>query len=190
MTNFAPNVTARYVTKYISAGLTHEVLYREMDSGNSAAMIGRGQTLIAAIFQALRTRLPSDYDFLSAKYCPINGTVFTPAAPPVRGAAGSIDPADMSPMNKACELNFIGRSEGTPISLAVFGVFFELDDPVGVAANGRVHSSESGLIGNVITQLAAETHMVANNGEHPLWVSYANYKVNDFWLREARKNLL
>lgn len=190
MPDFAPNQTHRYVAKYVSAGLTHEVLYRETADSAPSEVILRAQTLFTGIQTLLHVNLPTDFAWVSAKFCGQFDVIFAPVAPPAAGTAGAIDPLTMSHMNRACELNFIGRSVSTPISMAFFGYFLPLDDPDSPASNGRVTSGEDSHIAAVIARLAAETHLVAVNGQNPRWSAYANYKVNDHWLRIARRTQL
>lgn len=190
MPNYAPNMTHRYVAKYVSAGLTHEVLYRETNVNTPSATIARGQALFTAIQSALHVFLPTDFAWLSAKFCAQNDIVFAPVAAPTAGTAGLIDPATMSHMARACELNFIGRSVSTPTSMAFFGYVRSLDDPASPASNGRIFPAEDAKIGITRSLLIAENHLVAASGGSVTWQAYANYKVNDHWLRIARRTAI
>ena len=187
MPDFAPNLTPRYVVKYLSAGLPHDVMLR----GPSTAvlndfLIGAAATL-TAIQTALHTILPTDFAWVSAKACAANDVVFFPAGLPAAGTAGVIDPGDMSHMNRACELNFIGRARSTPWSLAIFGVYFLLDDPASPASNGRIEPGQSAPVTAAIAAINANTGLAAANNLRPILNTYANYKVNDHWLRIARR---
>jgi hypothetical protein len=187
MPDFAPNFTPRYVVEYVSAGLVHNVQLRGARSSVFTTFETEAAATLTALQTALHLLLPSDFAWIGAKGCPADGTFFSPVGLPAAGTAGVIDPADMSHMNRACELNFVGRAQSTPWALAIFGYYLLLDDPAGPASNGRVEPGESAAVTAAIAVLNANTGLAANNNIRPILQPYANYKVNDHWLRIARK---
>lgn len=187
MPDFAPNLTHRYVAKYVAAGLQHEVMVRIATTVDQTTAVAEARANLTAIQTALHTKLFDDFAWVSAKFSLGGDNFFTPAPPPAAGVVGSISPATFSKMNYACELNFIGRGGLTPISMAFFGVFFPLDDAESPASNGRVFEGESGPVANVLVILRAFADLVNAANVGVRWQGYANYKVNDHWLRIARK---
>ncbi len=187
MPDFAPNYTPRVVTKYLSAGLVHDALIRGPRGAVLADVVNGARATMTGLMTALHTLLPSDFAFISCKSCAKDEVIFNPELAPVAGTAGSIDPATLSHMSRACELNFNGRASSTPWAMAIFGVFFSLDDPASPASNGRIEPGESAVVTAAIAVLNANVGLAANNNLRPIINAYVNYKVNDHWLAIARK---
>jgi hypothetical protein len=190
MPDFAPNYTPRVVTKYLSAGLEHDALIRGPRGAVLADVVNGARATMTGLMTALHTLLPSDFAFISMKSCPKDDIIFSAETPPTNGTAGVIDPATMSHMNRACELNFNGRASSTPWSMAIFGVFFSLDDPASPASNGRIEPGESAAVTAALAVFAANVGLAANNNLRPIINTYVNYKVNDHWLAIARKSAI
>lgn len=185
--DWAPNVTPRMKFQYKAAGLTHVAQLRvERDSsvGPAAAVM---RDAISGLFFSLRTLLADDFVFLAASYAVQDDDVFTPGFTLPTAVTGTVDVDLFSHNACATQTRFQGIGGGSKISLEVFGVFWDLSDVSGPAANGRVASSESAPIATAVDTLNSAAGLATIGNAPVTWYSFANVKVNDYWLKQARK---
>lgn len=188
MTDYAPNFTPRYLAHYKSAGFNHSIMYRAQRGHPKADVVSDGQLTIQAIMNVLADQLPTDFAYSSATYYEMDSDIGDSGVAVPAATTGLADLGDYSPMVRAASTTFKGSAFGSKASFAVFGLLWDFADPTGVAGNGRVESAEDPNIAGVLTVLDGATNWrVISNAGTPRWYRFATVKVNDYWLKQARK---
>lgn len=188
MPDFAPDYTPRYIVEYVSAGLTHHMTVRGFRGESSTLTITRGFTGIGDVVAALQAFLPADFHFVSAEYIPQDTNVGSPTSIPA-DPVGAVTVANMSNMEKATSVGFVGRSNSTPMRLFVFGFAYDPDDPeptTNPERDFRLQASEVAEVATAVAALNAAGYAATNNLPGA-WKQYVNLKVNDHYLRLLRK---
>lgn len=188
MPDFAPDFTPRYVAEYVSAGLTHHMMLRGFRGESSGTTTTRAINAMGDITVALQNFLPDDFHFVSAEYIAQDTNVGVPVARP-GDPVGAITVANMSNLEKATSVGFVGRSGSTPARLFVFGFAYDPDDPeptVNPERDFRLQASEVAEVATAIAALNSWGPPAANNLP-AAWKQYVNLKVNDHYLRLLRK---
>ena len=189
MPDFAPDFTPRYRARYLSAGINHVVMLRGYRGEPSADTSNRARTVLAGVFDAFDTALPTDFQWLSAEYIPEDTNVGSPDAVPA-AVVGLAPVAMFSTQDRITSLGFVGRSASTPVRLFIFGVQLNPDVvPPSNFDDWRLTSVESAAVAASVALLNSSA-IPANNNQPSSWSLYANIKVNDYWLRQARRGSL
>lgn len=189
--DFAPDATPRMKVFYTSAGITHSMQVRSHRDSSPTIFILTAADYITAFVTALQSVLPTDFHFTSATYTPQDSDVSVPVGKPA-DPTGAIDPDDMSKQDKISHLTFRGKSSGgSKASIKVFGVQFSPDTaPPEVESDFIFSPGESTPLDNAVGVLAASTLLSAVDNNGIVWYDTVNLKVNDHYLRLARRGLI
>lgn len=189
MPDFAPDFTPRYRVRYISAGINHVAMLRGYRGEPSADTSNRARTVLAGVFDTFESVLPDDFAWLSAEYIPEDTNIGSPDAVPAT-VVGLADAALFSTQDRISSLGFVGRSASTPVRLFMFGVQVTPDvASPSTLDDWRLTSAESAGVAAAVALLNSSA-IPANNNMPASWALYANLKVNDYWLKRARRGSL
>lgn len=185
--DFAPNVTPRVIWKYKSAGFEHGMMFRIARGSSVSAGASAARAAATALTAALASLLPVDFEWLDGLYALEDEDVFTPGFGVPTNPSGVQDVADYSPLMRGTSTTFQGTGGGSKVRVSVYGVFWDLSDPAGDAANGKVDSTENTPVANAISALAAASSLVSIANASIGWKHYATVKPNDHYVGLARR---
>lgn len=188
--DWAPDYTPRAKITYVSAGLTHSMTIRGHRDESMLFTTARADAVTAAVSADLENYLFDDFSITKGEYFNQDSNISIPYTPtPV--AAGSNAKSTASVQDKISHLTFQGRTTGgTKAKLFVFGVFFNPDvSTPSDEGDFRITGAEDAVIALFISHLNG-LNLVGNDDLTVAWHNYANLKVNDYWLRQARKGAI
>lgn len=191
MPDFAPDYTPRYRARYNNAGVEHTVMVRGYRGETAVTTVARSAGALFSVFDILANAgyLCDDFLWLSADYTPEDSNVSSPTTLPA-AVVGTTLLSGYSVQDKITSLGFVGRAQSTPARLFVFGIAFPADVAAGnIGSDFRLLTSEDTAIANAVAALNA-AGLAANNNFQINWNNYVNLKVNDYWLRQARKGVV
>lgn len=186
MPDFAPNYTFRYRVKYVGNGHTHHLLWRYAPSTTVAALPAirlQVQDFLNAVGPA---NFYADFTILGADYALADSDIFLPAVP-VPVFSGTFVLTGRPESAEAAALSFPGKSSlGQRAIFFLFGTIFQPATAAGVL-DFRILASENANISDAVDVLdATDPVLVANDGVEVNWYPYANFKYNDYWVRQVR----
>lgn len=187
MTDFAPNVTVRYVLKYTSVGRAHNIMMRTQRGTGFALAESYGQTFFNGLFDSLKSIMASDLAFISAAIAVEDSDLFFPAAIPT-AVTGALSPTLFSKQDSISHVTFSGRGTlGSKVNLHIYGLSLQPDAlPAQIENDFVITAAESGVITAALAILTGDTHIRAIDNSQPAWRTQVTLKVNDYWLRKVR----
>lgn len=183
MADFAPNYTARYRLRYTAAGKQHTMLFRGATKAvvDAAPFVGN----ISAFLNALAPSLLGTWAVIGADVAEQDSDIFLPASVlPVITASRSGTPGTAPQVPRFC--SFVGKTAlGHGARIYVFGVSLA---PEGTeSANYRFEAGENANLDAAILQLQSWTALRGPDLAAVSWYSYANYGLNAYYQRKARR---
>jgi hypothetical protein len=192
MPDFAPTATPRVVYHYTSAGLAHSITFRGFRDESQATSEARATSAIQAIATNLDFLLCEDLVVTQAFYIPQDSEVSVLASIPTIDA-GDVAIEDFSIQDKISSLGFAGKSNaptGSRANFKIFGVSTNPDvTPAVATSNFLITGLENADIAALVTALNGFNLPAIDNGQ-VRWYNRATLKVNDKWLKDARRGIV
>lgn len=187
--DFSPDATPRYILKYNAAGLIHHIMVRgdRTNTLNEVQTMGTG--FMHGLFDALKTILPADLSFISALLIDKDTNIGVPGNLPT-AVTGTAALNTYSVLDKISHLTFSGKSSGG--SKASIKVFAPALSPDSVANNDLsdfafTAGEAAATIDAAVAFLGTQGNARAIDSTGITWYTRVTYKINDKWLRVARK---
>lgn len=191
MGDFAPDVTPRYIARYVSVGLQHDVMFRVPRDTTYSVGVAAAQLGLHDIFVELVTSLPTDFAWISARWYDQNSDDAIPAAVPA-AVAGTHNTNLFSKADKISHLTFSGKGfAGSKVSMKVFGVAFDPDElPANPENKFAFDPGDYATIDAAVAALNSAALLTAIDNTHPIWYGRVNLKINDHYLKGVRRGIL
>lgn len=192
MADFAPNVTARYRLHYNVVGRDHTVQCRLVRGIDAGTLQADGAAYLRSVFAALAGAMADDLAFTSAEYALTDSDLFFPAALPAAVTGGQAL-ALFSIQDSITHLTFSGRgSFGSKINVKIYGRQADPDTlPPGSSSDFVITAAENAAIAAAIAALNTSPggRIVCIDNTPAAYHQRATLKVNDYWLKLARRGL-
>lgn len=187
MPDFAPDVTPRYIAKYHVASLEHSIMVRFARGSTELDNVSEANIILNGAFEAVATLLANDFAWVSAEYIPQDTNVSHPVATP-DAVTGLFDLEDFTIQDKISHLTISGRgTAGGTVHWQMYGLQFNPDSIGGGASVDFVfHTGEVTAVDNAASAFARASIRTVDQTK-PTIRSDKTWKVNDFWLKRARK---
>jgi len=186
---YAPSFTSRYVAKYRSAGVQHEIMIRGYLGESQTTTSNRGRTALRALFDALTGKLSDDFLWISAKYIPEDSESSFPETVPLP-ITGALALATFSKQDRSGALHFPGKCTNTIGGLSVFGLQFATDTvPDSIASDYLITADEDTDIANAITALNGAA-IPGIDGTKLEFYNQATWKPHDVYVKKVRRGSL
>lgn len=185
--DFAPDVTPRAKIYYRAAGLEHVMQFRGNPGESMLSTTARADAAFAALKTGLHTLIVDDFTILRGGYIAQNSNLefpYTPAAV----TPGAAIKSGFSVQDKISHLTFQGRTTGgARSSVKLYGTQWSPDvtTPT-ILADFKLQAAESAPVAAAISGLQS-VNLHGIDGLTITWYLYVTLKVNDKWLRVARK---
>lgn len=174
MAPIVDNITDKYFVDYQTAVRSHSFLVRAIKDSPAQTVANSIAAVLTAMAPLLTQRTITAVRLQSA------GTNYSfPLSLDLVGDVYGTGTA--TPEQDATAATFLGRDAGgRRVKFATFGY-------KGAISQYRLTSSESADVSNVVAALTSGTiSFVTVLGLDPSWYSYADIKVNDYWVRRIR----
>ncbi len=189
--DFSPDATPRYIVEYVSAGITHHVMFRPERDTTYTTGVAAGALAIHDWLVEIVTSLPTDFAFTSAVFINQDTDFALPADVPAP-VTGLQNLANYSAEDKIRTLTFPGRGfGGSRVSYTVFGVQFNPDVvPAGVSSDYVFNAGEAPTIDAAVDALNSAALLRCIDNTKPIFRKRVTLKTNDHFLKFVRRGII
>lgn len=187
MAAYAPQYTGRYKVKYRVLGRPHSMTLRTSRSALSPTGV---RSLFDDLFNALSSRLFTDFTVVGADFAAPDSEIFLPVSPIPIAASTSGIAGDSSHTPQYA--SFVGRTmSGGPVRLFIYGWSIAPQAADNTANDWRVTAAEDTAVADAVDVLNGATgagyEIVGNDNASVVWYPYVNVGQNAHEQRKARR---
>lgn len=187
MPDFAPDVTPRYIAKYHVASLEHSIMVRFARGSTELDNVSEAHIILHGAFEAVAALLAEDFVWTSAEYIPQDTNVSHPTSVP-EAVTGAVTMDNFSIQDKISHLTISGRgSLGSSVHWQMYGMAFDTDTVDASPSKDFIfHAGENSLVDAAAGAFNRASIRTVDQTK-PIIRGDKTYKVNDFWLKRARR---
>lgn len=189
MTTWAPDTTKRVIETYVSAGVTHRLMLRRARGESLPTALTNARSTFVNLVTEIANFLPDDFHWVKEEYILEDSNIALPSGWTGPGSiVGAVDADSLTAIEKATAMGFVGKGSGGALAkIFIFGVTVDQHTVGADGADGRIAAIEDADVADAIVLLNSGNPTYAIDNTIASFYAYANIKVNDYWLRQARK---